>query len=130
YGRVTLNQARVTAQKVFAAKLDGRDLAAEKKESRRRMVADRVDDLLEAFIAQHVSKNRSAAEVSRMLRREIGSPWENRSIHEITKRDVIDVVSSIEQRGAPIAANKVLQAIKPFFRCCIGSALLDRSPAY
>jgi hypothetical protein len=31
YGRVTLNQARVTAQKVFAAKLDGRDLAAEKK---------------------------------------------------------------------------------------------------
>src|SRR6266850_3004477 len=49
YGRVTLNQARVTAQKVFAAKLDGRDLAAEKKDSRRRMVADRVDDLLEAF---------------------------------------------------------------------------------
>jgi hypothetical protein len=34
YGRVTLNQARVTAQKVFAAKLEGRDLAAEKKDSR------------------------------------------------------------------------------------------------
>src|SRR5437773_2081899 len=80
YGRVTLNQARVTAQKVFAAKLDGRDLAAEKKESRRRMVADRVDDLLEAFIAQHVSKNRSAAEVSRMLRREVGSAWGSRSV--------------------------------------------------
>src|SRR6266850_1717222 len=59
YGRVTLNQARVTAQKVFAAKLDGRDLAAEKKDSRRRMVADRVDDLLEAYIAQHVSQNRA-----------------------------------------------------------------------
>jgi Arm domain-containing DNA-binding protein len=69
YGRVTLNQARVTAQKVFAAKLDGRDLAAEKKDSRRRMVADRVEDLLEAFIALHVSQNRSAPEISRMLRR-------------------------------------------------------------
>ena len=65
YGRVTLNQARVTTQK--AAKLDGRDLAAEKKDSRRRMVADRVDDLLEAFIAQHISQNRSAPEISRML---------------------------------------------------------------
>ena len=32
YGRVTLNQARVTAQKVFAAKLDGRDLAAREEE--------------------------------------------------------------------------------------------------
>src|SRR6266566_6994313 len=48
YGRVTLNQARVTAQKVFAAKLEGRDLAAEKKEARRRVVADRVEDLLES----------------------------------------------------------------------------------
>ena len=83
YGRVTLNQARVTAQKVFAAKLDGRDLATEKKDSRRRMVGDRVDDLLEAFIAQHISQNRSAPEISRMLRREVGSAWGSRSIHEI-----------------------------------------------
>src|SRR6266567_9253975 len=116
YGRVTLNQARVTAQKVFAAKLDGRDLAAEKKDSRRRMVADRVDDLLEAFIAQHISQNRSAREISRMLRREAGSAWGTRSIHEISKRDVIDIVSAIEQRGAPVAANKALKAIKTFFR--------------
>src|SRR3981081_1973354 len=129
YGRVTLNQARVTAQKVFAAKLDGRDLAAEKKDSRRRMVADRVDDLLEAFIVQHISQNRSAPEISRMLRREVGSAWGARSIHEITKRDVIDVVSAIEQRGAPVAANKTLKAIKTFFRWCVGRAVLDRSPA-
>jgi hypothetical protein len=100
YGRVTLNQARVTAQKIFAARLDGRDLAAEKKDSRRRMVADRVEDLLEAFIAQHISQNRSAPEISRMLRREVGSAWGSRSVHEISKRDVIDVVSAIEQRGS------------------------------
>jgi integrase len=129
YGRVTLNQARVTAQKVFAAKLDGRDLAAEKKDSRRRMAADRVDDLLEAFIAQHVSQNRSAPEISRMLRREVGSASGSRSIHEISKRDVIDVVNAIEQRGAPVAANKALKAIKTFFRWCVGRAVLDRSPA-
>src|SRR5258707_9331579 len=129
YGRVTLNQARVTDQKVFAAKLDGRDLAAEKKDSRRRMVADRVDDLLEAFIAQHISQNRSAPEISRMLRREVGSAWGSRSIHEISKRDVIDVVSAIEQRGAPVAANKALKSLKTFFRWCVGRAVLDRSPA-
>ena len=129
YGRVTLNQARVTAQKVFAAKLDGRDLAAEKKDSRRRMVTDRVDDLLEAFIAQHISQNRSAREISRMLRREIGSAWGSRSIHEISKRDVIDVVTAIEQRGAPVAANKALKSIKTFLRWCVGRAVLDRSPS-
>src|SRR3979490_2028624 len=45
YGRVTLHQARVAAQKVFAAKLEGRDLAAEKREARRRVVADRGGEL-------------------------------------------------------------------------------------
>ncbi|MGZ5845519.1 MAG: Arm DNA-binding domain-containing protein, partial [Xanthobacteraceae bacterium] len=46
YGRVTLHQARVAAQRVFAAKLEGRDPAAEKRESKRKIVADRVEDLL------------------------------------------------------------------------------------
>ena len=101
YGRVTLHQARVAAQKVFAAKLEGRDPAAEKREAKRRVVADRVEDLLETFIAQHVSQNRSAGEISRLLRREVGKPWAGRSIHEISKRDVVEVVSAIEQRGAP-----------------------------
>src|SRR4051812_33532685 len=52
YGRVTLHQARIAAQKVFAAKIEGRDLAAEKREAKRRVVEDRVEDLLEAFITQ------------------------------------------------------------------------------
>jgi integrase len=129
YGRVTLHQARVAAQKVFAAKLEGRDLAVEKRQARRRVVADRVEDLLETYIAQHVSQRRSAREISRLLRREVGKPWRARSIHEITKRDVVELISAIEQRGAPGSANKTLKAIKTFLRWCVGRAVLDRSPA-
>ena len=129
YGRVTLHQARVAAQKVFAAKLDGRDPAAEKREARRRAVADLVEDLLEAFITQRLSQNRSAAETSRLLRREVGKPWAGRSIHTIGKRDVVGVVSAIVQRGAPGAANKTLKSLKTFLRWCVGQAILDQSPA-
>jgi integrase len=128
YGRVTLHQAQVAAQKVFTAKLEGRD-PAEKREAKRRVVADRVDDLLEAYIAQHVSQRRSGGEISRLLRREIGKAWGSRSIHEITKRDVVDVITAIEQRGAPIAANKALKTLKTFLRWCVGRAVLDQSPA-
>src|SRR5258705_12772144 len=39
YGRVTLHQARVAAQKGFAAKLEGRDPAAEQPETKRRVGA-------------------------------------------------------------------------------------------
>jgi integrase len=129
HGRVTLHQARVAAQKVFAAKLDGRDLAAEKREARRRVVADRVDDLLDTFIAQHLAQNRSGGEIGRLLRRELGRPWAGRSIHEITKRDVVEVISAVEQRGALGAANKTLKSTKTFLRWCVGRAILDRSPA-
>jgi integrase len=129
YGRLTLHQARVAAQKVFAAKLEGRDPASEKREAKRRVMADRVEDLLETFIAQHLSQNRSGGEISRLLRREVGKPWAGRSIHEITKRDVVELVSAIEQRGAPVAANKALKSVKTFLRWCVGRAVLDRSPA-
>src|SRR5437899_2655013 len=129
YGRVTLHQARVAAQKVFAAKLEVRDQAAEKREAKRRVVADRVEDLLETFIAQRLSQNRSGGEIARLLRREVGNTWAGRSIHEISKRDVVEVVTAIEQRGAPVAANKTLKSIKTFLRWCVGRAVLDQSPA-
>jgi integrase len=129
YGRVTLHQARVAAQKVFAARVEGRDPAAEKREAKRRVVADRVEDLLETFIVQRLSQNRSGGEISRLLRREAGKPWAGRSIHEISKRDVVEVIAAIEQRGAPVAANKTLKSIKTFLRWCVGRAVLDQSPA-
>jgi integrase len=129
YGRVTLHQARVAAQRVFAARLDGRDPVAEKREAKRRVVADRVEDLLEMFIAQRLSQNRSGGEISRLLRREVGKTWAGRSVHEISKRDVVEVVTAIEQRGAPVAANKTLKSIKTFLRWCVGRAVLDQSPA-
>ena len=129
YGRVTLHQARVAAQKVFAAKLDGRDPAAEKREQKRQIVADRLEDLLETFISQHLSQNRSGGEIARLLRREVGKPWAGKSIHKISKRDVVEVISAIEQRGAPAAANKTLKSIKTFLRWCVGRAILDQSPA-
>src|SRR3984893_8987157 len=129
FGRVTLHQARVAAQRVFAAKVEGRDPAAEKRTAKRRVVGDRVDEVLEAFIAHHVSQNRSAAEISRLLRREVGKAWGNKSIHEISKRDIVELISAIEQRGAPVAANKTLKTIKTFLRWCVGRAVLDQSPA-
>jgi integrase len=129
YGRVTLHQARIAAQKVFAAKLEGRDLAAEKRDARRRTVTDRVEDLMETFIAQRLSQNRSAAEIARLLRREVGKAWGGKSIHDVRKRDVVEVITGIDQRGAPVAANKTLKVIKTFLRWCVGRAVLEQSPA-
>jgi integrase len=128
YGRVTLHQARVAAQKVFAAKLEGRDPAAEKRQSKRRELVDQIGDLLETYITQRLAQNRSAAETSRLLRREVGTPWAGRSVHSLGKRDVVELISAIVHRGAPGSANKTLKSLKTFFGWCVGQAILDRSP--
>jgi integrase len=125
---VTLHQARVAALKVFAARAEGKDPAAEKQQARRRLVADRVDDLVERFIAEHLSKKRSACEISRLLRREVIPKWGMRSVHEIGKRQVSEL-SELTARGAPSAANKLLKVLKIFFGWCVGRAILDVSPA-
>ena len=129
YGRVTLQMARAEAQKVLAARLEGRDPATEKRESKRRLTADRVDDLIEVFIVQHVSKTRKAAEISRLLRREVVSRWGNRCVHAIGKRDIVELASEIAQRGTPMAANTLLKVIKTFLNWCVGRAVIDASPA-
>src|SRR5262245_44311648 len=129
YGRVTLHQARVAALKIFAARSEGRDPAAEKQQARRRLVTDRVDDLVELYITEHLSKKRSAREISRLLRREVIPRWGTRSLHEIDKRQIIELISEVTARGAPSAANKLLKVIKTFFGWCVGRAILDMSPA-
>jgi integrase len=129
YGRVTLHQARGEAQKVFAARLEGRDPAVEKREKRRRLATDRIEDLIAAFLAHRLNGSRSAKEVRRILEREAVSRWKGRSVHGITRRDVIQLIGEAEGRGAPYAASKLLKVLKTFFSWCVGRALLERSPA-
>jgi Arm DNA-binding domain len=109
YGRITLAMARAQAQKIFAARLDGRDPAEEKKQSRRRLVVDRIDDLVETFILERVSQTRTARRITNLLRRDVVAHWGTMSIHEIKKRDVIDLVTEVSQRNAH-ASYRLLEA--------------------
>jgi integrase len=129
YGRVTLHHARAAAQRVFAARLDGRDPAAEKLALRRRDVVDRVDDLIEAFVAEHLSKLRSGAATTRMLRREVIPRWGARSVHDIKRRDLSDLVFETALQRTEHSAHKLLKALKRFFSWCLGRAILEASPA-
>jgi hypothetical protein len=64
----TLHQARIAAQRVFTARLEGRDPAAEKRNARRRHVVDRIDSVVDAYITQHVARTRCARVRAAILR--------------------------------------------------------------
>ena len=128
HGRITLPMARAQAQKIFAARLDGRDPAEEKKQSRRRLVVDRIDDLVETFIREHVAQIGSRKQITNLLRRDVIPHWGAKSVHEIKKRDVSDLISLISQRNAH-AGYRLLKTLKTLFRWCVGRAVIDFSPA-
>jgi integrase len=66
--------------------------------------------------------------LTNLLRRDVISYWGTKSIHEIKKRDVSDLVSLIAQRNAH-ASHRLLKTLKTFFKWCVGRAVIDFSPA-
>src|SRR3954447_17258370 len=128
YGRITLHNGRLEAQKVLAARLEGRDPATEKREARRRITVDTVAEIVGLYTKQHLSKRRSGRELTRILQRELVGRLGPRSVHEISKRDIIDLITAVVDRGAPVAANKALKVTRAFFSWCVGRAILERSP--
>jgi integrase len=63
-----------------------------------------------------------------ILQRNLVDRVGSRSVHSISKRDVIDVVNAVVDRGSPVAANKSLKVVKSFFNWCVGRAIVERSP--
>jgi integrase len=102
--------------------------AEEKKQSRRRLVVDRIDDLVERFVQEHVSRVGTSKRLTNLLRRDVIPYWGAKSIHEIKKRDVSDLVGLIAQRNAH-ASHRLLKTLKTFFKWCVGRAVIDFSPA-
>ena len=128
YGRITLHNARIEAQKVLAARLEGRDPATEKLDARRRLTADTVPEVIGLYAKLHLSQRRSGREVMQILQRNLVDRVGSRSVHSISKRDVIDLVNAVVDRGSPVAANKSLKVVKSFFNWCVGRAIVERSP--
>jgi integrase len=64
----------------------------------------------------------------RILQRNLVDRIGSRSVHSISKRDVIDLVNAVVDRGSPVAANKSLKVVKSFFNWCVGRAIVERSP--
>jgi integrase len=128
YGQTTLAIARGTAQKVLAARLDGKDPAAEKRQLRRKIIKDSVDEVVAEYLLRHVDGIRSAIETKRILNREVLLRWSGRSLHDIGKHDVLKLLDEIVDRGSPGMANRAFTVVRALFNWSIGRGLLEKSP--
>ena len=130
YPRLSLARAHVLHAQAREKKIQGIDPGKEKAERlQMERRADTVSDLIETYLVKHARpKKRSAAEDERMLRREVESLWGNRKAKDITRRDIIQLLDDIVERGSPVMANRCLAVIRRMFRFAIQKDILGASP--
>jgi integrase len=59
---------------------------------------------------------------------EVLGQWEDRTVHQISRRDVNDLLDRIVSRGSPVTANRVLAAIRKMFAWAVSRDIVPVSP--
>lgn len=133
YPTFGLTHARDAGRAAFRAVAEGRDPGAEKlsSEASRSNADNLVTSVLDDFIKRHVKKkNRdsTAKETERFIDNELRPKWKHRHIKSITKRDVVELLDGIVDRGAPASANRVLAILRRFFNWAMERDIVETSP--
>jgi integrase len=131
----TVETARKEALRLRGEVADDGDPAAARAQERaaKRGVEveakDTVRAAVEEWLRRDQAKNRTLVEVKRIMEKQVLPTWGGRALRSITKRDVIELIDDIADRGARTAANRALAYVKRFFNWCAGRDIVDANPA-
>ncbi|MER8902274.1 integrase arm-type DNA-binding domain-containing protein [Mesorhizobium sp. C277A] len=132
---MTLQEARRAARDAIQTLGEGRDPGTAKKEAKAHRAADTGEDKDsvekqgQRFIARYCKpRNRSWKEVERQFKIEINPHWGKKGVHDITKRDVLDLLDAVIDRGSPVTANRIFATLRRFFGWLIERDILKASP--
>lgn len=126
YPDMSLADARAAAMDHKARIARGEDPAADKKTPEPE--EHTVSSLIDEFVKRHASFNKSGKETERILRREVEPAFGTRDYPSITKAEMIGLIETITDRGAPVLARNTLAAVRKMFNWAVSRDLLDRSP--
>lgn len=123
--RLTLAKAREKARAALLAVSDGRDPNKEHTAAKQRTFAALTTLYLEKYAKK---RKRSWRDDQRMITRELAD-WDARMVSGITRSDVRELLDVIVERGAPVAANRVLSLVRKMFNFAIDQEWLEVNPA-
>jgi integrase len=130
-----LADARGAASEALDKIDHGKNPAAEKKATKVAKLEaqlsdrDKIKTLIGQFDKRHLSGLKSGRVVRRELDRHVVSEWGDRDIHDITKRDVIDLLDGIADSGRIVTANRVRAYLNKFLNWTVERDILPMNPA-
>ena len=128
--KVSLSDANVKRAEARRALDEGRDPGADTVEANRaEREAETVAGLVEMYLEKWARpRKRSADEDERLLRKEVIPNLGRRRAKDIVRRDIIELLDAIVDRGAPIGANRTLAVIRRMFSWAVERDILGASP--
>jgi integrase len=90
--------------------------------------APTVHEIAIEYMTRHASQKKSGPEDQRMLNHDVLPYWGTLQADQISRRDVTLLLDRIVERGAPIAANRVLALIRKMFNFGIERSLVENNP--
>ena len=131
YPRVSLADAREEVAKAVKKLEKDIDPGAEKIAVRKALRdAESFVELVDEFIKRHAKPNlKSWKDVHRQLEVDAIPAWGKRKARNITRRDVIELIDDIMDRGSPVTANRTLSLLKQVFKFGVQRDILEVSPA-
>ena len=128
YPAISLKDARREAGEAMREAAKGNDPATMKALAKHQRV-DTFKEVAEEFIERHAKRNtRSWKATESILNRNVTPSWGSRPIGEITRRDVIEALDKVMDRGEPYAANRLLAAVRKLFNWALERDIIDTSP--
>jgi integrase len=130
-----LADARSAASAAIEAVDHGSDPSAAKKATKAAKLEaqlserDTIKTLVGQFGVRHLSTLKSGETVKRELDRHVVAVWGERNIHDIAKRDVIDLLDGIADSGRVVTANRVRAYLNKFLSWCVERDIIQQSPA-
>lgn len=150
YPALSLADARKRAGEALALLSQGTDPGSAKAETKTAAARkpDTVENVVAEFIKRHLEGKRRAPRYIEETRRNFDNHvlprWRDRDIGSITRRDVIDLLDAIVDsgtrvrgddgkmrhvKGGPIAANRVLAAVRALLNWALRRGLIETTPA-
>jgi integrase len=130
YPHCTLADARRLHREALKMVENGKDPGLEKRKEK---IAARDSSTVEGLIEEYIEiwakpRKRSWEEDQRILDKDIRPIWGKCKAKDITRRDVIQLLDKIKERGAPIIANRTLACIRRMFNFAIERDLIQATP--
>lgn len=129
-----LADARAAASDAIEAVENGTDPSATKKQAKADRIEaelserDKVKTLLEQYAKRHLASLKSGGEVKRRLDLEFLPGFGDHDIHEITKRDIRELIEKIADSGRITTANRMRLYLSGFFNWCLERDVIAVSP--